>query len=234
MKTIFLIFSSACLLGVFLFAHWKNIFTIQTIHCHIEEQECPADLKTTWEKNIGKSIFFTNYDNINEQITKHNPILGAVQIKKKLPNEVFVTYQRIPILYKLVIQTSPTTSILLVNKNGQLIASSETLNIISFQVPSELWNSLHTNSLLDPTLHQELTQFAEINTRQPLPIQTLTLTADQELLLQLTDGRSVQMRLDQVTTSIPKLNFLLQQGTPSNIKTPIKTIDLRFRYPILK
>jgi cell division septal protein FtsQ len=219
------------ILGGLFFAHFQNIFVIAQIECRVDEGACPDYLVAELNKNKGKSIFLTDLSQQAAKISSYVPSLHHYSIQKNLPNSVTITFQQAQEIYALHTSNKPY---LLVNEVGAVDQVMETTQFAVVEVPEELYNSLEVKSTLDEKLHGAIASSLKNLALHHINYKGLKYLPTDELQISLETGHTAVLQLDQVPLEIAKLAYVLNSVDFANIKQPIKIIDVRFKYPILK
>ncbi len=217
--------------GAFLVVKEAKMFTIQKIECKVGSEMCPTDLTNEWQKYIGKSIFFTDFTQLNQQLLQRHPNFTLLSLHKNLPNQISLQYQTIEIAYGIQTDNQP---ILLVNQTGLVTNSTTQTDLPVVQFPDAQYTAVPPGTTLDPVLHLQILQMLDMIKTQDIPSKTLRLVDNDQMELELTDNKKVELRRDDIASELIKLEYVLKTVNFSSFKEPIKEIDLRFQHPVLR
>ncbi|MCA9369311.1 MAG: hypothetical protein H6773_01145 [Pseudomonadales bacterium] len=207
---------------------------VSTIVCIVGERECTESERNQFVPLVGKSLFFTRFDNeIPALLTDQTLIFTS--LKKQLPGSIFIILQKEKPVYLLQDEESTVWT---VYENGMIVAASameqgdttETL-LITTQLPIA---SVTENSTMLPKYHSELTQFSfslyksslELQNRRWIDANTLELTTKEDI--------NVFMPLENTAQHVRELEAVLNSNEAQTLPKPLREIDLRYKYPVLR
>lgn len=205
-------------------------FVIKKISCSVQDHACPDYVQAELEKNIGKSIFFTPYEQVIAVVIKREPSLQMGQMTKNLEGEVTFHFEYSQAVYALKNQHSP---LFLVSMDGLILNTSEQTNLPQLVLDDEsipLGQGVQLSQGLATQLKTLFTQLKNL----AIPYTALTLSKNGELEIQLPDGKRAVVLLEEAPEKLPQLQYLLQHQDQLQTKEPFHLIDLRFKYPVLK
>ncbi len=224
-----------CFLTVFslIFIQLNHTFGIKKITCTIDGVEnCPDYLQAELNKDLGKSLFQVDIDAQLQKISRYQPSLHRYQFKQQLPDTIVVNFLPASELY--AVKAATQENLYLVDETGTVINQTNQSTLPIIQIPDEMYQSLNLRSNLDPDIHQALSSMiSQIETKH-LQVQKISLINNDEIALELPDQKVAQLSVQGVAAQVDKLAYIVENINVKMVKQPIKTIDLRFKYPVLK
>ncbi len=214
------------------YAHVTQLFTVRQITCQVSQDVCPDYVVAELESYKGKSIFFTDFYQIGQQITEYAPFLQSFQIKKKLPQEVQIEF--IPSVEKYILQEKAGL-LWVVDEAGYIIsqaASQSGLPVINQQ--QTFLPPMQLRGRINSSLHSNLIELIENIDRDSLKGSRVNLVSENEVELTLPESRTAILNLNEVLISLEKLRFLLNSFDFQELKEPITIIDLRYQHIVLR
>jgi|GEM_PF-3216926 len=230
-QTVSYIFLLSVFVGIFFFAKLTKVFIIQKIVCKVAQDACPVDLTNEWQKQTNKSIFFTDFTKLNQQLLQHHPNFTLVSLQKTLPNQISLQYQTIDTAYGIQTDSQP---ILLVNQSGLVTNSTAQTDLPVVLFPNEQYTALPPGTTVDPVLHLQILQMLDMIKTEGIPSKTLRLVDNDQMEIELDDSKKVELRRNDIAGELVKLEYVLKTVNFSSFKEPIKEIDLRFQHPVLR
>ncbi len=226
-------FLSGLLILAFAFGKVSNFFEIKKVTCTIDKEDaCPDYVQAELNKNIGKSIFFVDMSQQLNKMSSYIPSLHQFQFRQKLPNEMSVNF--ISASPKYVVKLSNSENLFVIDETGTVIDQVEQTSLPIITLPAELYPSLTLRATIDSQLNSNLlSMFIELEKHQ-IALNKITLLNKDELQLELSDQKVAQLSVSNLALQVDKLAYVLANINFSSIKQPVKQIDLRFRYPVLK
>lgn len=217
--------------GVLIFFQAKKTFTAQHISCEVENAACSDQVLAEWQKQVGHSLFFTDWESVNQKIQRKDPTLSNVEIHKTLPDQLNITYSRVQEAYGMHVDNQP---VLMVNQAGVIVESTPQTKLFVVDVPAQYYAALSISAPIEPNLHAHILELQQQIKKQSLDYKKITITSNQEVDILLPNGQTAQLSMDQLNAGVIKLAYLLKNLDFTTLKQPTTIIDLRFKYPILK
>lgn len=226
-------FFSVLILVVVLISHLGHFFVLKKIHCSIDQQSvCPDYVQAELNKNIGMPIFFVTISQQLHKISGYLPSLHQFQFRQNLPNEMSVNFTSASPKYAVKLNSG--SDLFIIDETGTVIDQVSQTSLPVMSIPDELYPALSLRSTLDSKLNIQLqSMFTELEKHQLSPTK-ITLLSGDELELELPDQKVAQLRVTNLAQEVDKLAYVMANVNFSSIKQPVKRIDVRFRYPILK
>lgn len=221
-----------CALGIF-FVYQSKAFTVQTIECFTDQGNCPDYVQAELNSHLGKSLFFTDFNQYGEEITRLAPFLARFELRKKFPDTVSITFFSAEPVYKY---SEPDGRIWLVDSVGYVIGLADTspasLQSVKANAAVQFRPDIHER--IEPELHANIVNVFETIKLENFGEVEFHLVNDQEAYLRLRDGKVAYFKLDEAPSQLAKLSYLLKHFTFSTVKEPIAEIDLRYSQVILR
>lgn len=228
--TIFLLFGIG-ISGVI--GQLNHLFTVQKIQCSIDQQQaCPDFLQAELQKNIGKPIFLTNFSGQLQRIATVMPSFHRASYEQQLPDTVLVHFLTAQPQYAVKSQTG--NSVFIVDDTGTLIDQASQTNLPVLILPESMSPLLELRAQLPSSLHQaNQILFAGLQ-QHGLKVSAVTALSSTELTMLLPNQVLAHLSTEHLSQQLNKLAYILSSNNLTTIKAPIKEIDLRFRYPVIK
>jgi cell division septal protein FtsQ len=231
LQRFFFLCLSILIIGSLIVVWQKHILSIQHIECSVDGNECPENIRQTLAQLNNSSIFFTRFDKITETVSQLDHSFQLISIEKKLPNSVKFIFHQVPELYGV---QEEGKAVLLVNNSGNITRSSDTTELDIVKVPSQIYDQLKVGQPIEAQFHQNTVELLDLLKLQSISYTSLSFLSKDDVELILKDGKKVELTSSEVSSEVPKLGYVLKSVDFSSFKEPIKTIDVRFKYPVLK
>ena len=207
---------------------------VKKIICVVKRQDnttCPDFVQAELEKQLGSSLFFTRFDLVADRVAVHQIGWEPAGVKKDLNGIVTFTFAQPSAIYALKDSFSST---FLVSAEG-LVADEASASALP-QLQLQDSNTLHLalGSKLSAEMHQEFSSLFASLTNLNIPYRSIVLDNDQNLHLQLNDGKQILLSLEKAPEELAKLKYLLAHQEQLKPKVDFGQVDLRFKYPVLK
>jgi cell division septal protein FtsQ len=204
----------------FLFSSLYRFFTIKTVQCSYAEENCAVREQQRAESLKGRFIF--------SSLKVSHPFLHS-QVKRQLPNQVKVSFQKPETLAFLTTSTG-SGEFIMMSKEGVLLpkAGEESVPIIADD--THMLMPLETQ-VDERTLHF-YTQVYDLVMNQHIatPAGIIVHSSD-EVVWRLPNSITALTTQNDVASQLRSLQYLLQTPT---IETANHTIDLRFANPVIR
>jgi len=224
-------------LGIF-FIYQSKAFTVRNIECVTDQGSCPDYVQAELNSHLRQSLFFTDFNQYGEEITRLAPFLARHELRKKFPDTVTFKFFSAEPVYRY---TEPDGRTWLVDTVGYVIGLAEAtstdpslpaLHTVKASSAVQFRPDIHER--IEPELHGNILKVFETITLEDFGNVQFNLVNDQEGYLRLADGKVAYFKLDQAATQLAKLAYLLKHFTFSTVKEPIAEIDLRYSQVILR
>ncbi len=214
-------------------AQVKQTFSIKKVSCSIDTtDECPDYIQAELNKNIGKSFFQVDLAKQLQKMSTYQPSLHQYQFKQQLPDTLQVKFTMANEAYAVRSATSDTK--LIVDETGTVINQSQNTTLPTIEIPDQLFQSLAVRSTIQTEIHQGLVSLTTELLNKHISVKKITLTSAEEITLELDDQKVAQLSIRDAALAVDKLSYILENMSAKAVKQPIKSIDLRFKYPVLK
>jgi hypothetical protein len=224
---IFLVSVLACLW----FIQKNHYFSFQRISCRVGENECPDYVQAELKREQGASVLSRSLYERTQKISTLLPSLHQFKVDVQLPNAATVTFTPAQAVYLLHRSDHPY---LTVDESGTIVGEETGSPLPVFDVQSDFYDNLHLRDRLDQETHHQLLILLSSLSSQHIEYQHLEIISEEEIEVTLADQKKVQLLTKQVGPEVDKLGYLLKFVDMTKIKQPVRIIDLRFKYPILK
>lgn len=221
-SVVFLIVGSAAFI--------KNIFSVQTITCMLDDgSSCPPSLISSLEQLKNKPMFFSQLP----QVIRHSTDTGGYTLKslhKKLPNTVLVQFIQAKPLYQLQLGENRYTA----DVQGFLQLSTGAPGLL---VTFAEDTPLQTPNQLDQTVHTVLYTMVQESSTAELPLTGIYWKSNQEIELTLEGNRTALLDNTDTAVKIQTLAQVLKSDEFTQATQNLGTsysIDMRFRLPVLR
>jgi|GEM_PF-2547309 len=218
-------------LSATVFFFTQHPFRIAQTSCHIDDQSCPPDIQKNWNSLQGKSLFFADTNRVTQLILKENPSLSHPQFQKKITGEINVEFKQLSAAYQLH-QNDQFYSIDPLGNCIQVTSIKMSLPVID--VAANVLQNLGVHQRLDSSTHTHFLAMITFLEEHPFPYTKIVLDTPSDIHIELSDGKIAQLRTDQAEIDVQKLGYVLANVDFAHLKQSIKSIDVRFKYPILK
>ncbi len=210
-----------------------HYFSIKQINCTVNQsQPCPAVVQAELNKDLGKSVFYLDVNARVNRIVSFLPSLHQFQYREELPNTVQVNF--ISAQPKYLVQRDPDTAIFAVDETGTLIDQPVPTALPLIHIGNSLSSAFSSRNVVNPELHRAILSMLNEIDKHHLQPSTISILDQQNLSITMPNQIIVQLSLSNPAQQIDKLAYLVANFNFNTLKNPVKTIDLRFRYPILK
>lgn len=208
-------------------------FRVSKIECEIESKPCPSDIATKLDLYKGRSLFFTNYEEIFTKETTDHPIYQIENIQKKLPGKLFVSLKREPVLYKIILF------------NDQQEKSEFSFGNSAVEIPNSSnqeklaveWKENYspiTNNLVEPNIHVGLVSLSNELQNMQIDQALLIWNTDSEIRLLIPDKPDFIFDIETLQTQSKKIDTILSSRELDEFKDSAQEIDMRFDLPVLR
>lgn len=212
--------------------HRFNVFAVKKIHCFTDQGDCPDYVQAELNSHLGKSLFFSDYYAVGDQITHLAPFLARFELTKHFPDTLTITFFSAEPKYRYQEAFGQTW---LVDEAGYVInlAEGETNYPL---VKATVTSSFHPDvrERIDAELNDRLLTVFDTLKAHNLENTEFILLNQSEGALRLSDGKIVYFMLKDAPQQLAKLGYLLKHFSFSTFKEPISEVDLRFNQVILR
>jgi len=215
------------------FFHFGRIFLIKEVVCTIDETTpCPDYLQAELNKNKGKSLFQQDFVQQLELISTYQPSLYQYTFHQQLPDSLRVRFISAKQIY--AIRTISVGKVFIVDETGVIIDLVDQSQLPTIELPPQIYQGLTLGSRLDSNFHIAFfSMLTQIQAKQ-IQIAKISLINSEEITLVLNDGKTAQLSVKNAAAEVNKLAYFLENTNSKSINQPIKIIDLRFKYPVIK
>lgn len=216
-----------------------HFFVVQAVTCTIGSDVCPDYIQAELEKSSGIFLFSPKLTERAHKIITHVPSLKNVHVTRQLPHSLIVQYQKALPLYILRSDNSTTTPRFIVDESGMVVSllqpeQPETQSLPEIVFPEAYFATLNEKSMIDGQLHQAVNEVLTQLKEEGISPTKMQVISQEEIRLEFADGKSAQLPTSNSTEAVMKLGVILRSLDKLSLKEPIRLIDLRFKYPILK
>lgn len=231
-RTVFPLFLVILVVITIMVFHQTKLFTVRTITCQTDVGECPDYVQAELNSHLGKSLFFSDFYDVGEQITRLTPFLARFELRKEFPDTIHITFFSAEPRYRYA---EPSGQLWVVDDAGYVIRLANPDDTFPVVYASEGIQFLpNTREKIESTLHDELlTAFSTLEAQGLLEAQFILLSPS-EAALQLPNGKTAYFMLEEAPQQLAKLSYLLKHFDFSTFKETIPEIDLRFSQVILR
>lgn len=216
--------------GVWLIQH-KQLLSFHHLNCRVALNSCPDDIQAELNKELGESVFSSAVSKRAQKITMLVPSLHSFSVTLQFPDTATVTFVPAPTVYFL---HDLNHSYLAVDESGTVVGEDPHPQLPVIEVTPEFYATLQIRARLDLNLHQELSSCLQTLSDQKLQFASLNLVSADELQVDLSNGKQAEVLPAQCEDEVPKLAYILKSVDFTSIKQPVRVIELRFKYPVLK
>lgn len=220
------------LLSVF-FVYQSKSFTVRHIQCVTDLGDCPDYVQAELNSHLGESLFFSDFSQYGDEITRLAPFLARYELKKQFPDTIKISFFSAQPVYRYA---EPDGRTWLVDSVGYVIGlatnTDGALPMVSAGKAVKFQPDFHQR--IEPELHQAIQSVFEAMQLENLGETAFHLLNDQEGYIQLADSKLAYFRLSAAAGQLAKLSYLLKHFTFSTVKEPIVEIDLRYSQVILR
>lgn len=231
-----LVITSILLLGLMssiLAVQASHFFLISKVTCTVDQsQPCQDFVQAELDKNIGQPIFTVNMSEQLKRISSYVPSLHQYQFKQQLPNEMKVNFTSASPKY--AIKIASLNDLLIIDETGTVIDQQAQTSLPTIQLQEAQYQGLALRATLDPKVNMAFLHLMDGIKKHQFQVKQIVLVNNSELRLELADQKVAQLTIENVAQEVDKLAYILANVNFSTIKQPVKEIDLRFRYPVLK
>lgn len=215
------------------FVYQAKVFSVRKILCQTDHGDCPDYVQAELNTHLGESLFFTDFPQYGEEITRLAPFLASFELQKEFPDTVIYRFSSAEPKYRYVESDGRTW---LVDSAGYVIGLADDTQTTYPAVTASITVEFHPDvrERIDPTLHQQILNVWETLRLQSLNESQFFLLNQKDGYLILPDGKRAYFTLAQAPAQLAKLSYLLKHFTFSTVKEPIAEIDLRFSQVILR
>jgi cell division septal protein FtsQ len=213
------------------YLYFTGQFTIKKVVCRLDQDGCPDYVEAELNKIKGKFLFSDEVNAQVERIGKYLPSLNKYQIQRQFPDTVRVTFFPSPPEYIL---TDDAQASWVVDESGTIIDQKSATELPHIQVTQAFMENLQLRGQIDPTLHQAIMNVVGKLTEYGIEFRSISYLQSDELKVTLQDDKVVEIPIVGADVAMEKLRLVLRGVDFSHFHQPVRTIDVRFKYPILK
>jgi hypothetical protein len=207
----------------------QSVVPIKNIACSLEQSPCPDTLQAALRPLTNKSLLFTKLESEIGQLPLHAYELDT--IRKKLPGTLVLAFKPKKNSYVLNVGENAEKWVIAQSGYAQQTAPTETLPEVFISTHGQ--SPIHDQQL-DPTTHQLVQSLLDTLERYQLEVHKIELRSSTEIVLTLPNNLQALLSNDQTDQQVRKLSIITKNLDLATIDTGIRTIDLRFRLPVLK
>lgn len=231
-RKLFPLFVLGAVLVTLLALHHSRIFTVKKIICQTDQGACPDYVQAELDSHIGKSLFFSDFYEVGDQITQLAPFLARFELTKQFPDTITIVFFAAQPSYRYTEANGQTW---LIDQAGYVINIAEQhqeLPIVKASAAVPFRPDVRER--IDAELNEQLLTVFESVQQHDLAQVQFILINQTEGALRLPDGKLVYFMLKDAQPQLAKLGYLLKHFSFSTFKEPISEVDLRFNQVILR
>ncbi len=232
-------------LGVALLGGATLSAKVQKVTCFVNDIECSQAEREQLQPLRGMSLFFTNFDHTIPTLITTKTVVFS-HSKKQLPGHLIVhlsaenpqyviqdgqqqyTVYDSGLLLPLSDQPSNTQP-----KQNNFRQEKLKNNPLVMEAKIPL-SSVSEENHINPSLHQELKNLSRSLYKSSFGLQNSQLIDTQTILLTIDSGITVYVPLEKTRTHVAELEILLNSNEVRTLPYPLREIDLRYKYPVLR
>jgi hypothetical protein len=225
------LFITAFIILAFLVIKQQELLVVKEISCSTQYGDsCPSDLVVALQPLIQKPILFVGKSDAYKLIKDTFPQIRSIRVVKSFPGQIKVTaVVSKPALAVTPDGSPPDTGWYLIDQNGYLVGQIPTPeDITKLYLPASQWNFVE-HRLVSAVAIKSIPLIMLLGKKFP------TMTAhsiEPEDLRVSTSGMELYFSL-KLDPAISVATLQLALSEPTIQKNPPKSIDLRFKNPIL-
>ncbi len=204
------------------------ILKINKIECQLNNQECPSELTQEIESLKSKSFFFSS---LEKEIQLLNINLYQLEsISKYWPNQINLDFSHKPNSYFININNQEKT--LLVAENGLTQQVDTQQNLPSINIKN--WEDPIESQQVTDELHNLNLNLIRFLAEEKISYLEIDIIGQKQIEILLKNNLVAIVQKDNLESQVIKLAIILEDLDLGAIDLQINTIDLRFKFPVLK
>ena len=228
-KKLFYIILLLVIFGFIIFIFASGFFEVKFIICQKDEFLCEAEEQELFSTAIGKNIFFVNSRELADSAKLNNIELSSVQIKRKIPNKIFVNLES----RKAFVLLAVGLNNYLADKDYFVFAKSDAnaynLPIIDLQA-----NGLPVVGTYASEKTKKAIQLAEVLKTFFIPFNKISIDKKDSLTMYGGGFQAIFSDKKDFNAQVISLQLILRSSKiQQSNQSKLKKIDLRFDKPIL-
>ncbi len=219
-------------LGYFLF--FSSFFQIKNIEVLGAEKVSSQEINNIISQN-SRNVFLTDFKTIKEMIFSQYPQIGAVTLKRKLPDKISAQIEeRKPaavFYYKSFLMGFSKKEYFFIDEQGIVFekASEPFPDLPLIELNLMLSSQLGQEAIKKDQLEKILNINSQLNNDLGIKLSKNILVSERRLNIKTSEGWEVYFNLkDDLDWQIEKLDILLKQRIPPEKRRNLEYIDLRF------
>jgi hypothetical protein len=219
------------LVGLLIYFLTGDYFKIAYINCTKKDLPCSDKEKSFFLDFIGENIFLLDSNNETESIKKNYPKIESLEVRKELPNKVYITIKEREAFAAV---TFDQKYWYLIDRSGYILEKKETY---PKSKPKIILKNSHSSFKPDQELNQDGLSaglfILELIKDNFLLFDRLVVDSNERITLFLSEGVVATLSAQkEVAPQVDSLQFILRQ---SKIEGDLPSfIDLRFNKPVVR
>ena len=205
------------------------VFKINNVQCFLDgEENCPNELTVQLESLKDKSFFFTQLEKKVHQLELNFYQLNS--LKKTWPSTIVLEFSPKPNSYFL--EFGFEDKIYLITQNGLVRSLTYSQELPRIKIID--WANPLDGDRVKKDLHQLNLNLIQSLATHKIAYQQVIIYSPQEIEIILSDDLKAIIHNQDLENQIAKLAIIQQEVELKKVDLKINTIDLRFKFPVLK